>query len=270
MKSFKDAFKSSSFAQKIKPAGSRNCKTCGNEYKVYETPFGVQGACKTCSDNELKKGLPFIEDLQERRERNFIEKFERVPWDLQEATVNSFKPDSDYGSQGEARNLVARFIQGFSNNEGASLVLSGSPGLGKSHLAYAAARALKNQNYKVLYIKASDLLEYVRGTFSPKSELTETQIFDMISGLDLLVMDDVGAEYVKMNDHGYETWVSDVLCKVFDLRLNKPVICTTNYTERELATKYGMHGNRITSRMLQNAKGIRMEGKDRRKREDAF
>jgi len=270
MKSIKEQFATGKLTKMIKPAGTQTCETCGNEYQLYETPVGVQGACKPCADKELKKDLPFIEDLQERRERNFIEKFERIPWDLQDATVNSYKPDPLYASQTKARKLVTQFIQEFANNKGASLVLSGSPGLGKSHLAYAAAKALKGQDYKVLYLKASDLLEFVRGTFSPKSELTETQIFDMISGLDLLVMDDVGAEYVKMNDQGYETWVSDVLCKVFDLRLNKPIICTTNYTESQLASKYGMHGNRITSRMLQNAEAIRLEGKDRRKKEDAF
>lgn len=268
MHSFKEQFANSKWAKMITPAGSRECDSCGNEYKVYETPKGLQGACKTCLDRELKKDLPFIEDLQERRALNFIESFERVPRELKEATVNSYQPKHE--SQVEAKKLLAKFIQGFEENKGISLVLSGHPGLGKSHLAYATAKALKERKYKVLYVKVSDLLEHVRGTYNPKSPVSETQIFEMIQGLDLLVLDDIGAEYVKLNESGQETWVSDVLCKIFDLRLSQSTVCTTNYSETELAAKYGTHGNRITSRMLENAKGIRIEGQDQRKRKDAF
>src|SRR5699024_12000063 len=52
----------------------------------------------------------------------------------------------------------------------------------------------------------------------------------MIDELDLLVLDDIGSEYVKANEYGYESWASDVLYKVFDMRLNKSIICSTNYS----------------------------------------
>lgn len=268
MKSIQEQFAIGKLTKMIKPAGTQICETCGNEYKVYETPVGIQGACKPCSDNEIRKNLPYVEDLKEQRALNFIESFERVPRELKQATVKNYKPQHE--TQEKAKETIIQFIKGFAENRGESLILSGTPGLGKSHLAYATAKALKGMKYKVLYVKVSDLLEHVRSTYGRDAKVSESMIFEMIQGLDLLVLDDIGAEYVKLNESGSETWVSDVLCKVFDLRLNQSVICTTNYSEFELANKYGKHGDRITSRMLENATGIRLEGKDQRKKREAF
>lgn len=88
----------------------------------------------------------------------------------------------------------------------------------------------------------------------------------MIDELDLLVLDDIGSEYVKANEYGHESWASDVLYKIFDMRLNKSVICSTNYSEKMLIEKYGNHGNRIIDRMMDLAKAIRLEGESYRRK----
>jgi DNA replication protein DnaC len=147
------------------------------------------------------------------------------------------------------------------------LTLAGSPGLGKSHLAYAIAKAIRAKGFKVLFIKSTELLDHIKSTYNEHSAISEERIFQMVDELDLLVLDDLGSEYVKANENGHESWASDVLYKVFDMRLNKSTICTTNYSESELEKKYGNNGPRIIDRMMYRATGIRLEGESYRRRE---
>ncbi|SET85109.1 phage DNA replication protein (predicted replicative helicase loader) [Oceanobacillus limi] len=252
---------------KIQEVGEKECENCGAVYKLFETPRGIMGACKPCADENLKKklNLPTIEEFRNSKERNFILSFERVSDDLKKATVSSYRPQNDF--QLKAKQSAIKFVKGFNGIQ--SLAFSGNPGLGKSHLAYAVTKAIRDKKYKALYIKVTDLFDRIKSTYGHHSQVTEEQIFRMINDLDLLVLDDIGSEYVKANDSGHETWASDVLYKIFDLRLNKSVICTTNYSESELQQKYGNNGPRIISRMMNNATGIRLEGEDHR-RQEAF
>lgn len=181
---------------------------------------------------------------------------------MKDAKINEYIPSHD--TQKQAKELVLNYIKTFSKGE--SLVLSGKPGLGKSMLAYIITKALRHYGHKTLFIKTTDLLDLFKSTYRNGSQLTEERIFELIGTLDLLVLDDIGSEYIKVNESGHETWSSDILYKTMDLRLNKALVCTTNYTHLELEKKYGHNGERILSRMLQNADGIRLEGEDRRRK----
>src|SRR5690625_5555521 len=195
----------------------------------------------------------------------FILKFERITNDLVDATVNGYKTDNKYPSQEKARQAAIDFIEGYNGTQ--SLVLSGVPGIGKSHLSYAINKAIRSKGYKTLFIKSTDLLDAIKETYNYHSNVTQDQIFKMINGLDLLVLDDLGGEYEKKdpNNQENETWASDVLYKVIDMRLGKSLITTTNYGESELIAKYGqVQGSRIVSRMMENATPIRVEGEDRK------
>lgn len=262
MQALKDVIKKSfPFAE----CGERECETCGTVYKLFETPRGVIGACKPCADEQLKKemNLPSVEDYRKDKERNFILSFERITDDLKKATVNSYK--TKHKTQIEAKRLAIDYITNFDPTK--SLAFSGGPGLGKSHLSYAICKALRNEGYSTLFIKSTDLLERIRSTYNQHSNITEEQIFKMIDELDLLVIDDIGSEYVKANENNHETWASDILYKVFDMRLNKATVCTTNYSESELEKKYGNNGPRIIDRMMDLARGIRIEGESYRRKE---
>ncbi|WP_096269479.1 ATP-binding protein [Paucisalibacillus globulus] len=249
----------------VEEAGEKTCEECGDSYKLYKTPRGVLGTCKTCSNREVLKkfNIPTPEEYRKGKELHFIASFERVPHDLKAATVNSYQPNND--SQIKAKQAAIQYVKEFDGYK--SMTLAGTPGLGKSHLAYAISKAIKDKKQKSLFIKVTDLFDHIKSTYSHHSNITEEQIFTMINNLDLLVLDDIGSEYVKSNDTGHETWASDVLYKIFDMRLTKATVCTTNYSESELIKKYGNNGPRIMSRMMNNAVGIRLEGEDHRRKE---
>ena len=256
------------FLSSIKKAGEKTCESCGHVYPVYETPRGVLGACKPCEDRKLKESLnlPNKDDLDDIKTKNFIERFTVVPNHLKDATINSYQAITP--SQRALKEWLVDLVKNFEKRPSDSLVVSGKAGLGKSHVAYAAAKALKNRGYKVLYIEVPRLLDFFRKTFDDYNSYSKDELYDMIDNLDLLILDDIGSEYIKGNESGQETWASEVLFNVLNLRQGKRKICTTNYAERQLQKKYGIHGERITSRMFDQATSIRLEGDDYRKKGD--
>lgn len=261
MQSIKDVI--NTVGSPFKKAEKVECETCGSIYQLYETPQGKLGACKTCEDEKLKRemNIKTVEEYRAIRKRNFIKSFERTSSDLKSATVNNYKPRHE--TQQKAKQAAVDFVKNF--EPGRSMLFSGNPGLGKSHLAYAITKALRDYGYDTLYIKSTDLLEHIRSTYNDEANINESQIFDMINDLDLLTIDDIGGEYVKANESGAESWASDVLYKVFDSRLDKAIIATTNYSETELTKKYGANGARIIDRMVDGAEGIRFEGESYRR-----
>lgn len=247
------------------PVREEICSDCGTVYALYETPRGIMGACKTCNERNFLQSLqlPSLTELDGKKQENMITRFEKVPSDLVEATVNRYKPFHE--SQKIAKQRTIEFVQHFDKTN--SLVFSGAPGLGKSHLIFSIVKALRKKGYRTMFIKTTNLLDLLKSSYRPEATFTEQQIFDLIESLDVLALDDIGSEYVKVNSDGHESWASDVLYKIFDIRIDKSILCTTNYTEKELTQKYGNNGPRIISRMMNKAKGIRLEGQDYRRRE---
>lgn len=246
--------------------GQEECSKHNQVYNLIETPGGIVGSCPDCFNEQIEnEDQQLVKQANENRKGwqvPFIEKHERISSDLKEARVSTYKPTHE--TQEKAKRMVIDYIKSFDKES--SLVLSGKSGNGKSHLAYAITKAIRQQGHKAWFIKTRDLLALRNKQFEHGSDITEDKILKVIESIELLVLDDVGSEYQKANESGNETWVSDFLYAVFDARLNKATVSTTNYTNTELEKKYGYNGERIVSRMVDNAKGIRLQGEDHRKK----
>lgn len=74
------------------------------------------------------------------------------------------------------------------------LVLAGPSGCGKTHLAVAIANHCIENNRPVFYITVPDLLDHLRSTFSPNSEMPYDEFFEQVRNAPLLILDDLGAQ----------------------------------------------------------------------------
>ncbi len=74
------------------------------------------------------------------------------------------------------------------------LVLAGPSGCGKTHLAAAIANHCIANNHPVFYITTPDLLDHLRSTFSPNSEMPYDEFFEQVRNTPLLILDDLGAQ----------------------------------------------------------------------------
>ena len=117
-------------------------------------------------------------------------------------------------------------------------------GVGKTHLACAIAQSLMNRWNKiskcpVYYTTESDLMLRIRSTYNQKGSETESDIYDQITRVPLLILDDVGKEEVADPRFVQRVWFH-----MINERYNNmlPVVITANLNEDGLAKHLG--GNR--------------------------
>jgi DNA replication protein DnaC len=118
-------------------------------------------------------------------------------------------------------------VQGFLRDYPAAekgLLLIGSSGAGKTHLAVAALKELIRRGHGGLFCDYRELLKEIQASYNPASESTEMTILEPIRTSEVLVLDDLGAS--KPSD-----WVRDIVGIVLNARYNenRTTIITTNY-----------------------------------------
>jgi DNA replication protein DnaC len=103
------------------------------------------------------------------------------------------------------------------------LVLAGVVGCGKTHLAAAIKNERDEHGYLTLFKTAPDLLDYLRATYAPDSNVTYDRGFDAIRNADVLILDDYGA-------HSSTPWAEEKLFQLLNHRFNArlPTVITTN------------------------------------------
>jgi DNA replication protein DnaC len=118
------------------------------------------------------------------------------------------------------------------------LLFEGGYGTGKTHLAAAIANARLEQGDPVLFITTPDLLDHLRSTFGPSSEIAYDETFERIRSAPLLVLDDLGVENPS-------AWAKEKLFQLLNHRYvyRLPTIITTNIPTEQLDP-------RVRSRLL--------------------
>ena len=118
------------------------------------------------------------------------------------------------------------------------LVMLGTYGSGKTHLAAAIANYRSGLGDPPLFVMVPDLLDHLRATFSPTSSTTFDRRFDEIRTAPLLVLDDLGTQSMT-------PWVREKLYQLFNYRYNAelPTVITTSDSLDEMDA-------RIRSRLL--------------------
>lgn len=74
------------------------------------------------------------------------------------------------------------------------LVLSGPTGTGKTHLAAAIANRCIERGKPVFFAHVPDLLDHLRASFGPGSEVTYSELFDQVRSTPMLVLDELEAQ----------------------------------------------------------------------------
>ena len=161
--------------------------------------------------------------------------------DLKPATFANYEVEK--GSEAETNLNKARHITGRYLNRGykANTIITGVPGVGKSHLAVSMAKAV-NEHIKpdaaCLFVSVNELMRLIKDSFSNKnSPFTEQRMVKLLGGVSLLVLDDLGSEASFQSNHQEASeWVQQVLFGILNKR-NRTII-TTNLTSEELTKIY--------------------------------
>jgi DNA replication protein DnaC len=127
------------------------------------------------------------------------------------------------------------------------LVLAGVVGCGKTHLAAAIKNERDEHGSQTLFKTVPDLLDYLRATYAPDSNVTYDRGFDAIRNAEVLILDDYGA-------HSSTPWAEEKLFQLLNYRFNArfPTVITTNQPLDRNTASSGAPSQelRILSRLL--------------------
>jgi DNA replication protein DnaC len=125
----------------------------------------------------------------------------------------------------EHKSLAGAFqkAQVFAEQPRGWLVFMGPYGCGKTHLAAAIGNYRASQGFPVDYWVVPDLLDHLRATFNPSSNITYDREFEEIKTSPLLILDDLGTQTPS-------AWVKEKLYQLFNYRYvaNLPTVITTS------------------------------------------
>lgn len=174
-----------------------------------------------------------------------------IPKKLQGKTFKSFSLEG--GSDILKRAREAAFNAAMSRR---SIVLAGSTGTGKTHLAAAIVHyALKDGRTAILK-NVPALMDRFKLHFDDRKQYFE--LLHCVFDADLLVLDDMGAEKQSQ-------WCDEMLFKIIDARYleDRQTVITTNYPTPNALVKYmGANGQRIVSRLLEMGAWVTIDAPD--------
>ena len=144
------------------------------------------------------------------------------------------------------------------------LLLMGSVGVGKTHLAVSILKGLTERGFSCLFYEFGTLLKEIQDSYNVNTQASELGVLSPVLNVDVLVLDELGAS--KPTD-----WVRDTMAHIINTRYNekKFTVFTTNYlderpNDRE-ETLEDRIGVRVRSRLYEMCRTVPISGKDYRR-----
>jgi DNA replication protein DnaC len=225
--------------------------------------------------------------IEDRASRIFTRA--RIPERYRHCDFDNFEIDSEYliGTPGEiaawnrsleqARLVVQAFTRDYPAGTEHGLLLMGSCGVGKTHLAVAALQELSRRGHACLFYDYRELLKEIQDSYNAESDSTELGVLDPVVKVEILLLDDLGA---SKPSH----WALETIGHILNARYNdnRVTLITTNYIdsdanprpvtrpsplrpaaiEETLADRVGV---RIRSRLYEMCRTIELAAPDYRK-----
>src|ERR1022692_4809083 len=186
-------------------------------------------------------------------------------------------PGADH-SVALAQISAARFVQEFSPQDSAGLLLVGGIGTGKTHLAVGILKELiATRGSACLFCDYRELLKQIQNSYNDSVQATELQVLRPVFEAEVLLLDELGA--VKPSE-----WVWDTVSLILNTRYNdnRTTLITTNFEDQPAAGANGSIsaaraatraetlgdriGERMRSRLHEMCRVIKMEGEDFRQK----
>lgn len=161
--------------------------------------------------------------------------------ELSDKTLENYTADNSTNEK--ALNFMKRMLRDYLNFEKGNVILSGPPGIGKSHLSIGLAKALNEKSKEcenpksVIFISTSALFNKIEESFNGRGDFTENYAVDLLSKVDFLFLDDLGKESsMSANLKEANDWRQRVLFKILDSR--QTTFFNTNLSSNDIKTIY--------------------------------
>ena len=169
---------------------------------------------------------------------------------LMRMTFETFQPSANgalTAEQRQAFSVAQTYTQHWAERDDPDgwLMLMGPCGVGKTHLAVAAAAERQKRGDDVFFATVADLLDQLRAAYSPDSPISHVDLLQRVRTAELLVFDDMGAERST-------AFAEDKLFQIVNYRYEErlPTIITTSSLPAEMDSVRPRIASRLFDRML--------------------
>lgn len=228
----------------------------------YETLLGHTYYCPICKDqgmvdNKICQCLGHCLTETSFSAYDLKAKAQKETFDSFDVNYYSDIPASEGGispreNAKKIKQLMIKYCLHYANLSD-QLLFIGSPGVGKTFMSNCIVNNLTPKGYGIIYVTAAHLISSIQDQLF-RGGKTSTQVFEPLLLCDLLIIDDLGAEFSS-------EYSQKQLYEVIDSRLNaeKKMIISTNLSLLKIQKTYD---ERLSSRIQGNFKNIPFMGED--------
>lgn len=220
--------------------------------------------CSKCYGSGMEivpgKGARRCECRKQKSHSNLIEKA-KIPKRYENCHFHSYRVLNP--SQDRAFRFASKLTMDYPAIE-RGLLLMGTVGVGKTHLAVSILKGLTERGFTCLFYEFGALLKSIQDSYNSVSQTSELKVLQPIFDAEVLVLDEIGAS--KPTD-----WVRDTMANIINTRYNdkKLTIFTTNYLDERQSerdeTLEDRVGVRLRSRLYEMCKTVPLNGEDFRR-----
>lgn len=167
-------------------------------------------------------------DLSARRWRDKLGRA-AIPEKFADRTLSTYVADTE--GQQKALAAARRYVDNFEEAmlNGSCLLLCGTPGTGKTHLAIGIAHEVMARGHQAVFVKLMRAIDNVKETYSRDSKVTKAQVIREYVEPDLLIFDEAGMQRGTDEEKA-------IIFEIIDGRYeqSKPTIMTSNLAAKAL------------------------------------
>lgn len=239
----------------------------GEKCEIHGTPLyrSRNSSIKTClecwpSQMEKKNNEDVARRMKNAKKFHVTDVFQResvINDELKNASFSNYQIvkngyELDYQ---KPLNFAKRMEQHYFKGGKGNIIFTGSPGVGKSHLAISIIKQLLSDYESIgepktaIFIPVSRLMDKIKQSINGDSNFTREIAVELMISVDFLVLDEIGVE------NSESQWVQGILTDILDGR-DKTII-TTNLSSNELKRRYPL---RLYDRILKGVKQDKTRG----------
>lgn len=213
------------------------CRMCGERKEEVDYDKGVT-LCKECSDKVWLRRYAKMLSISQ------------IPQRFWDESLETYICETD--KQKHALSLVKNYLEGAISGKENNLILVGSVGTGKTHLATSLCLEMLDNRFQSYYCN------FKFATTSIKSNWDDSTVKESLFNLPFIVIDEIVLKSERMTE-----WEKEFLYLVMDHRYGKklPTVIIANMSPDGIKKEVG---ERTWSRLTENAEIVDMRWEDYR------